>query len=218
MGVFFALEKVAKYYGDSELNKKWIMIVPCDTPLVTKENFDQLINKAATKDADMIITIIAAKHLEKQYPQRHFRSLYLSDYKGRYTMQNVIFVNGEFIQFKPSGESRKLKFTFREWDEDVLKRVEEGINSVENLRHNSHFHNKLFLLWLLTKGYSSYVIKLLVNLTFRSLTMAKVIEYLNGADHMQTAYVESEEVEFSADIDQPDDFQWVLGIPWENSG
>jgi len=94
--------------------------------------------------------------------------------------------------------------------------VEEDINGVENLRHQSHFYDKLFLFWLLTKGYTLYIFKFLVNLAFKRLTMAKVIEYLNGADHMKAAYVESEEVEFSADIDRPEDYQMVLGTPWQN--
>lgn len=216
IGVLFALEKVADYYGNSELNNKSIMIVPCDTPLVTKDNFNLLIEKAESKSADVIITIIATKRLEKRYPQRRFRSVYLSDYKTSYTLQNVIFLNGEFIQFKPSGETGKLKFSFRGWDDEVLKNVEEGINNIEDLRHQSHFYDKLFLFWLLTRGYTSYIFRFLVNLALKRLTMAKVIEYLNGADHMNAAYIESEEVEFSADIDRPEDFQMVLGAPWQN--
>ena len=217
MGTLFALEKVAEYYGNSELNNKSIMVVPCDTPLVTKDNFNLLIQKAAGESADVTITIIAASRLEKRFPQKHFRSVYLSDYKTSYTMQNVIFVNGEFIQLKPSGELGKLRLSFRGWDDVVMKRVEEGINSIENLRHQSLFHGKLFLLWLLTKGYSSYIFRFLVNLAIKRLTMAKVIELLNGADHMHAAYIESEEVEFSADIDRPEDFQIILGTPWQNS-
>lgn len=216
MGVLIALEKVAEYYSNSELNNKLIMVVPCDTPLVTKDNFNLLIGKAASKSADVTITIIAAKHLKKRYPQKHFRSVYLSDYKTGYTMQNVIFVNGGFIQLKPPGEPGKLRFSFRGWDEEVLKRVEEGINSVDSLRRQSLFHGKLFLLWLLTKGYTSYIFRFLVDLAFKRLTMARAIEYLNGADHMQAAFIESEEVEFSADIDRPEDFQMVLGTPWQN--
>jgi GTP:adenosylcobinamide-phosphate guanylyltransferase len=216
MGSLFALEKIAEYYGNAELNKRSIMIVPCDTPLVTNDHFNRLINTAASKNADVTITIIAAEHLERQYPQRRFRSVYLADYKTKYTLQNVIFVDGEFIRFKPSEDPGKLNFYFKGWDDDVLKRVKDGIDSIDALRHQSFFHNRLFLLWLLTKGYTSYIFKLLVNLAFKRLTMAKVIEYLNGADHMQAAYIESQEVELSADIDRPEDFQIVLGIPWQS--
>ncbi len=217
MGVFFALEKIAEFYGNVELSKRMIVVVPCDTPLVTKDNFNQLIGKVAGKNADVTITIIAASLLEKRYPQKNYRSIYLADYKAGYTMQNVIFVNGEFIRLKPPEEPGKLRFSFRGWDEKVLKRVEDGINSIENLRHQSLFHDKLFMLWLLTKGYSSYILRFMLRLAFRSLTMSKVIEYLDGADHMQAAYIESEEVEFSADIDRPEDFQMLLGTPWKTS-
>ena len=214
MGILFALEKIAEYYGNSGLNERLIMVVPCDTPLVTEDKFNRLIHKAAGTGADVTITIIPLKLLEKRYPQRRFRSVHLSDYGCNYTMQNVIFVNGEFIRFDPSAEPGKLKFAFRGWDEAVLKRVKDGIDSIEDIRHQAYFHGKLFLLWLITKGYSSYIFKFLIDLAFRRLTIVKVIEYLNGADHMQSAYIESEEVEFSGDIDRPEDFQIVLGTPW----
>ena len=217
MSVLFALERVAAYYDPVELDQKSVMIVPCDTPLVTKNNFNRLIEKAAGSNADVTITIIASKYLEERYPSRHFRGIYLSDWQAYYTMQNVIFIDGGFIQYKPAGDPGKPYFSFRGWDDVVMKRVEEGINSIENLRHQSLFHGKLFLLWLLTKGYSSYIFRFLVNLAIKRLTMAKVIELLNGADHMHAAYIESEEVEFSADIDRPEDFQMILGTPWQNS-
>jgi molybdopterin-guanine dinucleotide biosynthesis protein A len=113
MGSFFAIQKVAEYYGDSELKNKTIMIVPCDTPLVTKDSFNSLIKKMVGNNADVTITIIGAEHLEKRYPPKRFRGVYLSDFKADYTMQNVLFVNGEFIQLKPPGEPGKLKFSFR---------------------------------------------------------------------------------------------------------
>ena len=90
----------------------------------------------------------------------------------------------------------------------------DGINSIEDLKRRPHFYDKLFLIWLVTKGYSYYIFRFLVDLSFRRLTMARAIRYLNGADRMQAAYLESEEVELSADIDRPEDFQTVLGAPW----
>jgi GTP:adenosylcobinamide-phosphate guanylyltransferase len=217
MGSLLALEKVAEYYGNAELSKRSIMVVPCDIPLVTSADFNALIGKASGKCADVIMTIIAVKRLEERFPHKHFRSVYLTDYQARYTMQNVLFLNGEFIQFDPMAEQGKLKFSFRGWDADVLKRVKDGIDSIDALRHQSLFHDKLFLLWLLTKGYTYYIFRLLVDLFFRRLTMEKVIQYLNGADHMQSDYIESQQVEFSADIDSPEDFQMVLGEQWQNN-
>jgi 2-phospho-L-lactate guanylyltransferase (CobY/MobA/RfbA family) len=46
--------------------------------------------------------------------------------------------------------------------------------------------------------------------------MVRAMEYLSGADHMHAAYIESEEVEFSADIDTPEDLQMLLGIQRHN--
>lgn len=216
MSVLFALEMVAEYYDPVELDQKSVMIVPCDTPLVTKNNFNRLIEKAAGNNADVTITIIASKYLEKKYPPRHFRGIYLSDCRANYTMQNVIFIDGGFIQYKPAGEPGKPNFSFRGWDEDVLKRVVKGIKSIDELRRKPHFYDKLFLLWLLEKGYTTYVFRFLVDLAFKRLTMEKAITYLNGADHINSAYIESNEVEFSADIDSPEDLEGIGDIPWQN--
>ena len=218
LSILSAFEHLAGYYGNSELSQKMILVVPCDTPLVTKDNFNNLIGQAAAKNADVLITIIAAQHLEERFPQRTFRSLYLSDYMAKYTMQNVIFINGDFIRFDPSAEPGKLKFFFRGWDEAVFKRVQDGITSIDELRHQAHFHDKLFLAWLLTKGYSSHIFKLLLSVVFRRLTMARAMQLLSAADHMRAGYIESKEVEFSADIDRPEDFQMLLGIPWQAAG
>ena len=218
MGSLFALEKVAEYYGNSGLDKRSIMIIPCDIPLVTGDDINALVRKASCKDADVTITIIAVKRLEDHFPNKQFRGVYLSDFQARYTMQNVLFLNGEFIQFNPLVEPGKLKFSFRGWDEDVLNRVKNGIDSIDGLRHHSFFHDKLFLLWLLTKGYTYYIFRLLADLALRRLTIEKVIQYLNGADHMNADYIESESVAFSADIDSPEDFQSVQGSSWQNVG
>jgi GTP:adenosylcobinamide-phosphate guanylyltransferase len=215
-GFLFAMEKLAEFYGDSGLITRSIMIVPCDTPLVTSGNINALIRKAADKTADVTVTMIAADRIEKRFPHKNFRSVYLADFKANFAMQYVLFMNGEFIRFNPKAGPGELKFSFQGWDSDVLNRVKNGIDSVENLRHQSHFYNRLFLLWLLTKGYTYYIFRFLVDLAFRRLTMVRAMEYLGGADHMHAAYIESEEVEFSADIDTPEDFQMLLGIQWHN--
>jgi molybdopterin-guanine dinucleotide biosynthesis protein A len=216
LGILSAFENVAEYYGNSELSEKMILVVPCDTPLVSPENFNNLLEQAACKSADVMITIISASCLADRFPDRQFRTVYLADYEARYTMQNVIFINGDFIRLDPYAASGKLKFSFRGWDAAVLKRVVDGISSIDDLRHQAHFHNKIFLLWLLTRGYTSAIIKLFLNMFFRRLTMARSMALLSAADHMQAGYVESREAEFSADIDRPEDFPMLLGIAWDN--
>lgn len=46
--------------------------------------------------------------------------------------------------------------------------------------------------------------------------MAKIIEYLSGACKVNIGYILSKEAEISADIDRPEDFPIVLGIPYDN--
>jgi GTP:adenosylcobinamide-phosphate guanylyltransferase len=218
MGGFFALEKVAEYYGEKELINKKIMVVPCDIPSATKDNFNRLIRKAASNQADVTLAMIAVKRLAERYPKKYFRGVYLSDRKATFTMQSVLFIDGGFIQFDPSGIPGKQNLLFRGWDKNVFIRVKNGLDSIDGLRRQPFFLNKIFLLWLLTKGYTSFIVKLLVDLALKRLTTDKVVEYLNGADHLRAAFIESEEVELSGDIDRPEDFQTVLGIPWQKGG
>lgn len=192
------------------------MVVPCDTPLATKQNYNQLIRKANLMMADIIITIVSEKLLSARFPQKKFRGVYLADLIANYTMQNIIFINGEFIRDNPCASSGSPKFTFRGWDQRVFNRVFGGINDVEGMRHQSNFYDKLFLTWLFTKGYTSYIFKFIVALAFKRLTREKIISYLSGADQMRAGIIESEEVEFSGDIDRPEDFQTVLGFPWKS--
>lgn len=220
ISVLFALANIAEYYGKSELSKKTIMVIPCDTPLVTKDNFNRLIMKMVNQSADITLSIIASKLPEKHFPQKKFRSFYLWDDQSTYTMQNIAFINGELIEFKTSNEPGKLNISFRGFNEDIFSRLEENINSVENLRNKHFFLEKLFFYWLSQKVYRSYVFKFLMDFLFNRLTMTKINEYISGFIQCKVDLIESEEVEFSYDIDRPDDFQMLpeslqLNVPVE---
>ena len=216
MGLFFAMERVAEYYDPVELKDRSIMFVPCDIPLVTKDTFNRLITLAAGAPADVTITIISTDLLDERFPGKSFRGIYLSEYRSTYTMQNVIFVDGGFIQLRTDPGPGNLRFSFRGWDDKVLDRVVAGIDSIQTLRRRSHFYDKLFLIWLLTKGYSGYIFKFLMDLLLKRATMARIIQYLNGADHMQAGYIVSEEAECSADIDSPEDLHILVGNSLQN--
>ena len=220
LSIEYGLEKVAEYYGHSQINQKSIMIVPCDIPLATKDNFNSLIEKSTGKNADVTITIIAENLIKKRYPQRRFRSFYLADFNDRYTLQMVGFMNGELILFQPSGEPKRAKISFRGVDNDRVIRFKETVETVRDHRNHDYslprFTDKFALRWFIKKEYIIYVFRFLFDLIFNRLTMAKVIAYLEGACQVNIAYIVSEEVEISADIDRPEDFQIVLGIPWVN--
>ena len=221
LGMEYGLEKVAEYYGHPQINQKSIMVVPCDIPLASKDNFNSLIEKAASKNADVTISIIAEDLIKKRFPQRRFRSFYLADFKDRYTMQMVGFMNGELIQCEPYGEPEGAKISFRGVDDEHVIRFIETVSTVRDHRKHNYnlpsFTDKFALRWLMKKEYINYVFRFLFDLIFNRLTMAKVIAYLEGACQVNIAYIVSEEVEISADIDRPDDFRVVLGEPWDDN-
>jgi GTP:adenosylcobinamide-phosphate guanylyltransferase len=213
----YGLEKVAEYYGSPQINQKSIMIVPCDIPLATKDNFNSLILNAASKEADVTMAIIAEKRLKKRFPQKQFRSAYLADYKAKYLLQSIGFVNGKLIIFKPSGGRTRLNISFKGVDAKKLNRAEETVDIVRDHRHD---YNKFLpfpeVRWIFNKGYISPALSFIFNLILNRLTTAKIVKYLYRACQIEVAFIESEEAEISADIDRPDDFLTVLGIPWDN--
>ncbi len=215
----YGLEKVAEYYGHPQIDQKSIMFVPCDIPLATQDNFNSLIEKAAGENADVTITIIAEELIKNRFPQRRFRSFYLAEYKDLYTLQMVGFLNGELIRYEPSGEPDRVKISFRGVDELRVIRFKETVDTVREHRDHNYrlprFTDKFALRWLIKKEYISYVLRFIFNMAINRLTMTKIIAYLEAACQVNIAYIVSEEVEISADIDQPEDFPIVLGIPWE---
>jgi CTP:molybdopterin cytidylyltransferase MocA len=217
----FGLEKVAEYYGHPQINQKLIMTVPCDIPLVTGENFNHLIEKAIQHHADVTLTIIAEDLIKKRFPHIHIRSFYLDDYKDRYTLQMIGFTNGELILYEPYQEPGKSKLSFRGVDDERVTKLKETLDTVRDHRHHDfrlpRFTDKFAIRWLIRKEFIVYIFKFLFNLIVNRLTMAKVTEYFNGVCQLNTAFIVSEEVEISADIDRPEDFPIVLGIPWDNS-
>jgi molybdopterin-guanine dinucleotide biosynthesis protein A len=219
LSMLSGVEKVAEYYGGDELFKKSIMFVPCDIPLATKDQFNVLMEKAACKNADVILTIIADELIKKRFPQRRFRSGYLADLKGRYTAQMIGFLNGDLIQYEPSAEPGRMKISFRGVGGERLNRLRKTLDSIREHRNHDyslpHFTEKLALFWIMKGGFMFLVIRAIVGMIFRRLTIAKIMEYFHRAGRVNFDYIISEEAEISGDIDQPEDFPIVLGIPWE---
>jgi CTP:molybdopterin cytidylyltransferase MocA len=217
----FGLEKVAEYYGFPQINQKIIMTVPCDIPLVTRNNFNTLIEKAKTKNADFTLAIIAENLVKKRFPHIHLRSFYLDDYKDRYTVQMIGFTNGELLLYEPDQAPGKARLSFRGVDEERVTKVKETVDTVRDHRHHDfrlpRFTDKFAIRWLIRKEFLIYILKFLFNLISNRLTMAKISEYFDGVLQVNTGFIVSEEVEISADIDRPEDFPIVLGIPWKNN-
>ena len=217
----FGLEKVAEYYGYPDIKQKLIMTVPCDIPLVTRDNFNTLIEKAKTKDADFTLAIIAENLVKKRFPHIHVRSFYLDDYKDRYTVQMIGFTNGELLLYDPDQAAGKARISFRGVDDERVIKVKETVDTVRDHRHHDfrlpRFTDKFAIRWLIRKEFILYILKFLFNLISNRLTLAKAIEYFTGVLQVNTGFIVSEEVEISADIDRPEDFLMVLGIPWDKA-
>jgi GTP:adenosylcobinamide-phosphate guanylyltransferase len=215
----FGLEKVAEFYGYPQIKQKLIMTVPCDIPLVTRDNFNALIEKAKTKNTDFTLAIIAENLVKKRFPHIHMRSFYLDDYKDRYTLQMIGFTNGELLLYEPDQAPGKARLSFRGVDEERVTKVKETVDTVRDHRHHDfrlpRFTDKFAIRWLIRKEFMIYILKFLFNLISNRLTMAKISEYFNGVLQVNTGFIVSEEVEISADIDRPEDFPVVMGIPYD---
>jgi len=208
-GIIYGLRKIAEYYGQAEIHEKIIMIVPCDIPLTTMHSFNTLIEKAETKTADVIITIIAKKLLDAAYPKRRFRSTYLAEYHNRYTTQNVTFIHGSFITVKPASGKGQYQVLFGEYTEEMLNRIVESTDALRARRKGKLLLPlllyELFIVRLVKNGCIMHLVRLFSGMCFRRLTMDKLMTCVNAAFQVKAGYIESEQAEISGDIDRPED-------------
>lgn len=212
-GILYALGKIARHYEYRQLPDTVIMIVPCDIPLATADAFNALLNKAMCRNADIIFTIIKAKKLKKQCPHLSFRSIYLADYKDRFTLQNIVFVNGSKIDMIQDDALQYLKPPSGGAKEYSAGALAEMINGMREYRFHwcQLFHCiYTFLICRLIKRRRIFLVgRLLFSLLSGRLTIVKIIEYISTAFQVRPAFIESETAELSADIDRPEDLLWV---------
>jgi hypothetical protein len=210
------IEKIALLYGEAMLRQRTIMIVPCDTPLVTGEHFTTLMENAASKSADVVFTIIRSSHLARFLPHRRFRTVHLIDYGARYTIQNVTFVNGSAITFKPNHGPEHYAISLRQWDDRFLRSLVTTIDSVRKHRRRilrfPYLIYQLFIRRLLLRGHGAIIVRLLASVAHDRFTIKEIHDYIHAAFSLTIDHIESQAPEVSVDIDTPNDLRYLVGM------
>jgi len=205
-----ALETIIDFYGENELQRRYIMFVPCDIPLVKSKDFDTLISQTINPDVDIYCTLINNGFLKAIFPERHFRSIYFKDLGGFYSQQALIFASGRLFKTgNPNGDLGRVAVCDR--SSQSFLGLTEIINNIRSKRSSLLGWIRFFslLLWdkLISKRQTSLVIELIYGCLFHKLTVSLLEQVLDKALNVKFAFIETRTQAFSADIDTPRDLE-----------
>lgn len=208
--IIYAVTTAVESMGESALSTRMLMVVSCDTPLVTAESYNSLIRIAAYSDADGLFTIIPIDLLRSRFPARHFKGGYLRDRNKFYTSQNVTFVNCSFFSITPpSTRHPRGAVSFGTWKQESVERLISTMDSLRQRRKRiyliPYFIFEFALRRLAARVKISSIISLVVKVVLRRLTMTDIIGFVNDALQLKAGYIESDRPEISADIDTAED-------------
>lgn len=213
--LFFGLEKAVEYYGLDELNRRDILVVPCDIPLVKKENLNRLIeaHKHNRNNSDISVPIIDKRHLEHAYPQRRFRGVYFKDLNGTYVWQSPVFLNCARITLKDCEKYKTKTLAISGSHENALLDLGKTIDRLRS--HREKVYQWPHTIYEVVRGLAKnrhllYALRLTYGLCRRELTTQQINNAFYIATGLRFNQFESKEVEVSADIDRPDHLEWLL--------
>ena len=215
--VIFGLEKIIDYYGLDQIHRTTIMAVPCDIPLVGKENFNSLVEANGQKEADFVVPIVNIQHLEETYPERHFHGVYLNDLNGKYVLQNTAFFNGSALTLKDFEDETTGRLAFSGFDDDVLRglgRVADRLNRHKEKVYQVPHIVYEFLRILAKRKHLVYGLKFIHNLYSGKMTLEQIRYSFHIILGAKCDVIESKEAELSIDIDLPEHFEWVSSNGW----
>jgi GTP:adenosylcobinamide-phosphate guanylyltransferase len=204
--VISGAEKIIDYYGLTEIHRRTIMVVPCDIPLVKKENFNALMEANQRKNADFVMPFINIKYLSEKYPERRFRSFYLTDLNGKYALQNISFFNGrifDMIDYKNDVTGRLAISGAPDLIRDMAKAADRLYRHRQKAYQISHIVYE-FLSRLARKRHLLYGLKFIYNLYSGEITSDQISYAFSTMLDINFGIIESRETEFSGDIDLPE--------------
>jgi CTP:molybdopterin cytidylyltransferase MocA len=209
------LGAVIDYFGIGGLSRKSIVTVPCDIPLVSTLDFNELIRRYRQQHCDVCFTAIRHHLLKQSFPRRTFRSMYVRDFNEVYSMQNICFASGGILGFNQAGDGRRYVTAF--------DRCHQPIEGIDRLMDNLRKHRGGLLMWpmflcdlflkrLAEKRCLRVGLAVIFEALRRQLTIYKVKQALEAALNLEVGWVESESTALSADVDCPDDLNAILSL------
>jgi GTP:adenosylcobinamide-phosphate guanylyltransferase len=128
---------VLEYYGSRPANLD-VIATPCDLPLVEAVDYDDLINQFHNSSADLCAVAAPLELLKQQNASRRFRSMYLKNLGGVYSLQSTAIGRGSLIGWREEKGSRR----FAVFDDNGLP-----IAGLEATIDNVRRHRRQFYIW-----------------------------------------------------------------------
>lgn len=214
-----AVAALVEHYGEDRLSRRNVMVVTCDIPAVRAGDFARLIRQDQDQDSDFRIVLIRHRELRAAFPHRRYRSLFLKDLRGTYSMQTVAIADGRMFGLRASPGDGRQKLVIMARSGEPVWGVGEWIDSLRRHRDGMLFWPYL-LHWLLLKGpaargHGLQGARLIWKFLRRELTVADFERIFDLAVGLKMGVLTSDSVAFSGDIDCPADLDHLLqtGFP-----
>jgi len=207
-----SLEQVLDCYELEDLKNLTIMITPCDVPLVTAGDFDDLILQAQSQDYSLLLTMVPYQVVREAFPHKRFQKLFHADIQQTMSMQGVVFVSGETFRVKlPASSDVRLIVLDSEGApipslERLIDRVRRGRKSIW-LWPGFVFH--VFIRRFVANGRVLDACQLVIDMVLRKMTVEKIHRYLFGALGITAGAVCSHNPRLSGDIDTYQDLMII---------
>jgi len=201
--LFCGLEAVLNYYGEEVCKSLNLMLVPCDIPLATENNFNSLIELSRRQSSDVWTALIDACALKNKYPDRDFIGLYFCDLKNRYVAQNIKFINGSLLSSSPDvTKPDYLQVMWPEFRVDISKSLDKLCR--QRRRKTFIFDIIVEIIQrLVLRGHWLGLLRECFKMQTGRQTTADMARILFQATGLNCGYILSQEVELSYDIDEP---------------
>jgi CTP:molybdopterin cytidylyltransferase MocA len=213
-----SLEKLVENYEIETLKQMLIMITPCDIPMVSAMDFNDLIIQAQSNDANILLTMVPHHLIKDTFPHKRFQKLYHADIKETISMQGIVFVSGEMFRVNPFTSHDECNLIVLDSKGYPLPCLDKMIDLIRQKRHGywlwPSFMYHVFIRQLIVKGKCIDIFRLALDITFRKITVNKIRYYLFAALGIKTEAVRSHSTTFSGDVDTYQDLK-LLCLPYD---
>lgn len=209
--VLFGINGIINYYNNAYCSNQNIIVVPCDLPLVTENNLDYLVRSFIQMNADMAVPVINIEYLKKNGLNRKFYSVYLSDLKGSYTLQNIALFKANIFN-KVSARYNSTYNLEVTGNSGLLSRLALAADRLYLNREKPYIIMQIiygFLRGLARRGHLLYGLKFLMNMYRKKIHSEQVRRAFSIILGINFEIIESEEWELSCDVDLPEHLEWV---------
>ncbi len=211
-----SLEKLVENYDIETLKQMLVMITPCDIPIVSALDFNELLIQAQSQDANVLLTMVPHRLIKDTFPHKRFQKLYHADIKETMSMQGIVFVSGEILRANPLTSPDECSLIVLDSKGCPLPCLDKMIDLIRQKRHSvwlwPSFIYNVFIRQLIENGKPIDMFRLAFDITFRKITVNKIRYYLFAALGIKAEAVRSHSTTFSGDIDTYQDLK-LLSLP-----